>query len=88
MTSLYDLADSAYDAELIHEMSRSLGHVPIIDIHPRRTSAIPWDPATAERYKERSVAERGNGRFKDEFVGKHLRVKGHPKVHLHIMFGM
>jgi hypothetical protein len=31
VTNLYDLMDSAYDAETIHEHSRSLGHIPIID---------------------------------------------------------
>jgi hypothetical protein len=34
ITSLYDLMDSAYDAKPIHEYSRSLGHVPIIDANP------------------------------------------------------
>ena len=28
---LYDLMDAAYDAQPIYEVSRSLGHVPIID---------------------------------------------------------
>ena len=32
-TVLYDLADSAYDAEDIKNFSRKLGHVPIIDIN-------------------------------------------------------
>ena len=31
VTSLYDLMDSAYDAALIREHSRSLGHVPLIE---------------------------------------------------------
>jgi len=35
-TNLYDLMDSAYDAKPIHEYSRRLGHVPIIDANPRR----------------------------------------------------
>ena len=36
VTSLYDLSDSSYDAKPIHEYSRGLGHIPIIDVHPRR----------------------------------------------------
>jgi hypothetical protein len=85
--SLYDEMDSAYDANLIHQVSRGLGHVPIIDIHPRRTTAAPFDPPTVERYKNRTAAERGNARLKDEFGGRHVRVRG-PKVHTHLMFGL
>jgi hypothetical protein len=33
---LYELMDSAYDAEAIHAHSRQLNHVPIIAIHSRR----------------------------------------------------
>jgi len=88
VTYLYELADSAYDANLIHEHSRSLGHVPIIDQHGRRKDIIPFDPATERRYRERTVAERGNSRLKDEFGLRHLRVRGHPKAHLHNMLGL
>ena len=35
VTNLYDLMDSAYDAPEIKAKSRALGHVPIIDPHPR-----------------------------------------------------
>ena len=42
---LYDLADSACDAEEIKNFSRKLGHVPIIDINKRRSDAIPLSPA-------------------------------------------
>jgi Transposase DDE domain len=35
VTNLYDLMDSAYDAPEIEANSRALGHVPIIDRHPR-----------------------------------------------------
>ena len=43
-TSLYDLMDSAYDAESIYQVSRSLGHVPIIDKNPRSGPVIPMAP--------------------------------------------
>ena len=88
VTYLYELADAAYDARLIREHSRSLEHVPIIDQNRRRKDIIPFDPATRQRYKERTVAERGNSRLKDEFGLRHLRVRGHPKAHLHNMFGI
>jgi len=30
---LYDLADSAYDAPEIHQFSKAVGHVPIIELN-------------------------------------------------------
>ena len=88
VTSLYDLMDSAYDAEPIHQTSRDLGHRPIIDANKRRGDALPFDPATALRFRERTTAERGNSRLKDDFGARHLRVRGHAKAHLHVMFGI
>ena len=38
---LYDLMDSAYDCDSIHEHSRPLGHVPVIAPHPRRGAQKP-----------------------------------------------
>ena len=40
------------------------------------------------RYVERSGSERINGRLKDEFGGRHVRVRGYDKVLAHLMFGM
>ena len=85
---LYELMDAAYDTQFIRDVSRSLSHCPIIDRNRRTGNPIPFDPATAERYKERSTAERANGRLKDEFGLRHVRVRGHLKVHAHIMFGI
>jgi hypothetical protein len=91
VTSLYDLMDSAYDAPQIRRVSEQLGHVAIIDPNPRR-GGVPeekiFDPATSRRYHERTMAERGNSRLKDGFGLRHLYVRGHAKVHLHIMFGI
>ena len=105
VTSCYDLMDSAYDAKSIYTVSKTLGHVPIIDENPRRvkksTNALPicytFVSAQNVRYKERSNcemgppfarAERGNSRLKDSFGLRFVRVRGHDKVHLHIMFGI
>lgn len=91
VTGLYELMDSAYDAPQIRQAIEELGHVAIIDPNPRR-NGVPEEklfaPPTVERYKERTTAERGNSRLKDEFGLRHLRVRGHAKVHLHIMFGV
>jgi len=88
VTSLYDLMDSAYDAESIYQVSRSLGHVPIIDNNPGSGLVIHMAPADALRYKTRTAAEHTNGRLKEEFGGRHVMVRGHEKVKLHLMFGI
>lgn len=88
VTSLYALMDAAYDARLIEQCCQSHGHVPIIDHKRRSGKKAHWDPATAQRFKERTVVERANSRLKDQFGGRHLRVRGHAKAHAHLMFGI
>jgi hypothetical protein len=85
---LYDLMDAAYDAQPIYAVSRSLGHVPIIDKNGRGRKIIPLAPHETARYKERTVAERFNGRLKEEFGGDNVMVRGAKKVGLHLMFGV
>jgi hypothetical protein len=85
---LYDLMDAAYDAEPIYQVSRSLGHVPIIKKNRRRKEVIPLAPHEEARYKERTVAERFNSRLKEEFGGGNVMVRGAQKVGLHLMFGI
>ena len=88
VTSLYDLMDSAYDAPQIHAFSQRLGHVPIIDPHPRGGEKVPLAPAQAERFKERSAAERVNSLLKERYGGRWVRVRGAAKVMCHLMFGL
>jgi len=88
LTNLYDLMDSAYDAPEIHEFSRSLGHVPIIDHNKRNGEKQEFSPAEKIRYNERSTAERVNSDLKDNHGGSSVRVKGHEKVFAHLMFGV
>lgn len=85
---LYDLMDAAYDAGPIYDISKSLGHVPIIDKNSRGKTIIPMAPHEAVRYNERSSAERFNSRIKEEFGGKKVMVRGGAKVKLHLMFGV
>jgi hypothetical protein len=85
---LYDVMDAAYDAQPIYAVSRSLGHVPIIDKNGRGQEVIPLAPHEAARYKERTVAERFNSRLKEEFGGGNVMVRGAKKVGLHLMFGV
>jgi hypothetical protein len=102
VSNYYDLMDSAYDAPEIHAYSRRLDHVPLIDTNPRRNKALKeelanenkrckaanYQTAEAQRYNERSTVERVNGRLKDEFGARSVRVRGHAKVMCHLMFGI
>jgi hypothetical protein len=85
---LYDLMDAAYDAGSIYEVSRSLGHVPLIDKNSRGMDVIPMAPHEAKRYNERTAAERFNSRLKEEFGARNVMVRGAQKVSLHLMFGV
>jgi transposase len=100
--NLYDLMDAAYDAPIIRERSRSLGHVPIIDINTRRNTKLKeelraedqrlgllhFERPEDRRYKERTNVERVYARLKDEFGGRMIRVRGYAKVMTHLMFGI
>lgn len=89
VTSLYDLMDSAYDSEWIRRVSESLGHVPIIDVNKRRRKCVtPMEPFRKRRYAQRTNAERGNSRLKDDFGLRMIRVRGHAKVHQYVMFAV
>jgi hypothetical protein len=99
---LYELMDSAYDADSIHAHIQQMNHVPIIAPHGnragRKRSQMPkvfpdklgpeltW--AQRERYKTRTMSERVNARLKDEFGASHIRVRGAAKVMAHLMFGV
>lgn len=89
VSSLYSLMDSAYNSEIIHKYVLDAGKVPIIDPKkPRGGEKIPLDPAKQERYKKRTTVERTNSTIKDDFGGRHVRVRGYAKVCAHLMFGI
>ena len=102
VTNLYDLMDAAYDAREIHEVSKRLGHVPVIDTNPRRDKALKearnrearaqraasHPDIRSVRYRIRTTVERTNARLKDEFGARHVRVRGPTKVACHLMFGL
>ena len=83
-----NLADAAYDAKDLRDMSERLGHVPIIDSNPRRGEKVEFSPAEAVRYRERSSVERVNSHLHDEHGGRHVRVRGPIKVAAHLAFGL
>jgi hypothetical protein len=88
VTSLYDLADAAYDAKEIRQISERLGHVAIIDHNPRRGEKREFAPAEVIRYRQRSSAERVNSHLHDNHGGRHVRVRGAVKVAAHLSFGL
>jgi hypothetical protein len=88
VTSLYDLMDSAYDAQIIRDHSCSLGHVPIIDHCRRWSEKREFAPHEAIRFRERSAVERVYARLKEEFGGRMVRVRGPAKVMTSLMFGI
>jgi hypothetical protein len=99
VTNLYDVMDSAYHATEILEHSREMGHVPIVRAPKRRRKgprfgreavyeAEEFSWAEAERFRERTMVERVNGRLKDEFGAASIRVRGARKVMAHLMFGV
>jgi DDE family transposase len=89
VTYFYELMDAAYDAQIIRDYSKSKGHVPLIDYNRRSLKdAREFAPHEAQRYKERSSAERVNSNLKDNFGGRFVRVRGHAKVFSHLMFGL
>lgn len=88
VTHLYDLMDSAYDAQGIHDFSRIQGHIPIIDPNARSGEKIPLSLAEQKRYAQRSSAERANSALKDSYGARFVRVRGAAKVMTHLMFGV
>jgi hypothetical protein len=101
LTSLYDLMDSAYDAPEIKATSRALGHVPLIEPHPRtaegkkilkaeakRQKLIGLRPAEHYRYQQRASAERVFANLKDNFATRLIRLRGPDKITCHLMFAV
>jgi hypothetical protein len=88
VTNLYDVMDAAYCSEELRQDSLSLGHIPLIDHNPRGGIKVAFKPHEAERYKERTVAERMNARLKNEFGGNNVWVRTPIKVMSHLMFGV
>ena len=93
---------SAFYAVEIPAHGASLGHVPITDLNPGRSAvrkqeqrteatarrAIGYAYPENRRYRERFSAERVKARLKEEFGGRHLRLRGHGKALCHLMSGI
>jgi hypothetical protein len=89
VTSLYDLGDSAYDADAIAGFSRRLGHVPIYEPNAHGgTRPLELEPARRVRYGERTAAERVNSDLLENHGGRAVRVRGGVKVAAHLVLGV
>jgi len=55
----------------------------MLNAENKALATINMKPSEMVHYYERSTVERVNGRLKDEFGERHLRVRGHAKVMCH-----
>jgi hypothetical protein len=89
VTAFYELMDAAYHSPEIQSYCESLGHVALIpDVERKGNPAVPMAPAQRRRYELRGRIEQLTARLKDEFGGRHVRVRGWRKVLTHLMFGV
>jgi len=89
VTHLYSLMDAAYDATEISGYISSTGRKPLIDQNKRRNDTrSPMDPASFERFRNRSTVERSNAYLKDWLLPDKLMVRGHSKVNFCLMTGV
>ena len=84
----YQLMDAAYDAIAIRKAAQDLDQTAIIEGQTWKKKYIPFDTAQKKRFCQRTNAERAFSRLKDEFGLRDFRVRGHPKVHLHVMISI
>ena len=85
----YQLMDAGYVGKSIVQAATGLGQVTIVAPKGNKDKpAIPLDAAKKQRYKARTAVERFNSDLKDNRGGSCIRVRGHAKVHLHLMFGV
>jgi hypothetical protein len=87
VVSLYSLMDKGYDARGIRLYVERTGKVPLIEARKRKgeDSALPFDPASARRFRLRTSVERAFSQIKDNLGGRHVRVRGGAKVLGHLM---
>ncbi len=102
VASLRDPMDAAHDAKGIRGTSEGLGHVPVIDVNPRRDRDLREDLKREARAlracglaKPESVRcrIRSGGRAdqrapQDGFGARHVRVREHAEVFGRLMFGV
>lgn len=85
----YELMDAGYHSTEIRSFCEGLGHVVLIpDVERNGKAPLPMEPASKKRYGLRGAIEQLTARLKDEFGGRHIRVRGWRKVLTHLMLGV
>ena len=93
ITYLYDLADAAYNADIIEAFSKQNHHECIIDINPKNSKELKekiegekklielgFSTSKSNHYNHRSSVERVNAYLKDNFGCKNIYYQGATKV--------
>ena len=88
--AFYNLFDAGYQGKPILRVSKSFGQVPIVA--PKKTKKdaplIPLSPDRKKRFETRTTVERFHSDLKENHGGNFIFVRGKPKVHTHLMFGV
>jgi len=88
-TIFYELMDRGYVGHCIPETIRGLNHVPLIKGKAYKSHLpVQFDPAAQERFSNRVAVERFFSDLKMNHGGSSVRVRGHRKVHCHLMMGV
>lgn len=86
----YNLFDRGYPGESILRTAQALDQVAIVA--PKKSNngqpAAQLTPDRAKRFENRTVVERFMSDLKCNHGGSFVFVRGHPKVHAHLMFGV
>ena len=85
----FDLADAAYDSEIIRSASANEGTIAIIDRNRRNSKDEQplMSETEAEIYKQRTSAERYFSHLLESHGGRTVRVRTPKKITLHLMYG-
>lgn len=88
LISKFTLMDSAYDSENIRGFIASCNKQALINPAKRKPQIHYLTEKQRRIYDQRSSVERVFGHLKDNFGGRHVRVKGPDKVMTHLMMGI
>ena len=86
----YNLFDKAYQGEPVRRVGGALGQVVIVPPKNMKREKVPpqLTPDRARRFQKRTAVERFMSDLKENHGGNFVFVRGHSKVHTHLMFGV
>lgn len=89
-TVFYNLLDKAYQGPAILRVSEGLGQVTIVPPKQTKKDVLPKQLTAdrAKRFENRTTVERFNSDLKENHGGNFVFVRGHAKVHAHLMCGV